>query len=71
MLDVINGLFRVSLSYRYSKLKGFDRISCQKRMERYAIQQKGYVALYAETQLTREDFYEMFGFNLKNYDKLR
>ena len=60
-----------SLSYRYSKLKGFNRIACQKRMERYAIEQKGYVALYAETQLTREDFYEMFGFNLKNYDKLR
>jgi hypothetical protein len=40
-------------------------------MERYAIDQKGYVALYAETQLTRKDFYDMFGFNLRNYDKLR
>jgi len=40
-------------------------------MEKYAIDQKGYVALYAETQLTRKDFYDMFGFNLNNYDKLR
>ena len=57
--------------FSYSKIPGFDRIASQQRMERYAIDQKGYVALYAETQLTRKDFYDMFGFNLRNYDKLR
>ncbi len=56
---------------RYSKIPGFDRVASQKRIERYAIDKKGYVALYAETQLTRKDFYDMFGFNLNNYDKLR
>ena len=40
-------------------------------MERYAIENDAYAALYAETQLTFEEFYEMFGFNLRNYDKLR
>ncbi len=30
-----------------------------------------YVALYAETQLSREEFDEMLAFPLRNYDKLR
>lgn len=40
-------------------------------MERYAINHQGYVAPYAETQLTLEEFDEMFGFNLKIYYKMR
>ena len=40
-------------------------------MERYAIDHEGYVAPYAETQLTFEEFNEMFDFQLKNYHKLR
>ena len=40
-------------------------------MERYAIDHEGYVAPYAETQLTFEEFNEMFEFQLRNYHKLR
>jgi len=57
--------------YGYSPIKNFDLVASQKRMERYAIDRKSYVALYAETQLTRDDFLEMFEFNLRNYDKVR
>jgi hypothetical protein len=56
---------------RYSKIPGFNKIDCQKRMEKYAIDKKGYVALYAETQLTRKDFYDMFGFNLRSVHFLK
>ena len=56
---------------RYSPIPNFDPIASQKRMERHAIDTGNYVALYAETQLTREDFDEMFEFNLRNYVALR
>lgn len=52
-------------------IQGFDFVGSQKRMERYAIERKSYVALYAETQLTRADFDEMFEFNLRTYYKMR
>jgi len=53
--------------YGPSPIADFDPVACQKRMERYAIDHNSYVALYAETQLTREEFDEMFDFNLRNY----
>jgi delta24-sterol reductase len=40
-------------------------------MEAYALERKSYVALYAENELTKEDFEQMFEFNLKNYYKMR
>ena len=40
-------------------------------MERYAIDHEGYAAPYAETQLTFEEFNEMFHFSLQKYMKLR
>ena len=40
-------------------------------MERHAIDHEGYVALYAETQLTFEEFNEMFAENFKTYTHLR
>jgi len=57
--------------YGYSPLKSYHPIESQRRMERYAIDHEGYVAPYAETQLTFEEFNEMFDFQLKNYHKLR
>eukprot|EP00095_Tigriopus_kingsejongensis_P006791 maker-scaffold608_size125128-snap-gene-0.16 protein:Tk06791 transcript:maker-scaffold608_size125128-snap-gene-0.16-mRNA-1 annotation:"delta -sterol reductase" len=57
--------------YGISPIEGFEPEACQRRMERDAIDNGCYVALYAETQLTRSDFDEMFEFNLRNYDKLR
>ena len=56
---------------RYSPLKSYHPIESQRRMERYAIDHEGYVAPYAETQLTLEEFNEMFNFQLENYRKLR
>ena len=57
--------------FRYSPLKGYDPVENQRRMERFAIDHQGYAAPYAETQLTFEEFNEMFAYNLKTYDKLR
>lgn len=57
--------------YGYSPIKPYDRIESQRNMERYAINYGAYAAVYAETQLSYDEFYEMFGFNLRHYDKLR
>ncbi len=57
--------------YGYSPIKGYDPIEHQRRMERFAIDHDAYVAPYAETQLTFEEFNEMFAFNMRNYDKMR
>ena len=57
--------------YGYSPIKGYDPIENQRRMERFAIDHQGYAAPYAETQLTLEEFNEMFEFNLRTYYQLR
>ena len=57
--------------YRYSPIKDFDPIATQRRMERFAIDHGAYVAPYAETQLTLEEYYEMFSFNVRIYEKVR
>jgi len=57
--------------YGYSPVKGYDPIESQRRLERYAIDHQGYAAPYAETQLTREEFSEMFGVAQQKYQKLR
>ena len=57
--------------YGYSPLKNYHPIENQRRMERYAIDHQGYAAPYAETQLTLEEFNEMFGYNMRTYTKLR
>merc|ERR1712062_61042 len=57
--------------YGYSPIKGYNLIESQRRMERFAIDHQGYAAPYAETQLTFEEFNEMFEFNLRTYYQLR
>merc|ERR1719273_2886588 len=57
--------------YGYSPVKGYDPVKSQRRLERYAIDHEGYAAPYAETQLTFEEFNEMFHFSLQKYMKLR
>ena len=64
------GLIRF-IFFRYSPVKGYDPIESQRRLERYAIDHQGYAAPYAETQLTREEFSEMFGVAQQKYQKLR
>ena len=40
-------------------------------MERWCVEHAGYVALYAETFLTKTEFTKMFYVQLKYYDELR
>ena len=46
--------------YRWSPIAGFDPIESQRTMERFAMDNRGFAALYAETQLSEQDFKEMF-----------
>eukprot|EP00921_Rhytidocystis_pertsovi_P008969 GHVQ01014524.1.p1 GENE.GHVQ01014524.1~~GHVQ01014524.1.p1 ORF type:complete len:501 (+),score=46.83 GHVQ01014524.1:113-1615(+) len=55
--------------YGWAKKPNFDRVGVQRKWERFAIDHKGYVAFYAETQLTKEELLEMM--DLKTYDKVR
>ena len=43
-----------------TQLEHFDQVGSQRRLERWAIDHEGYVAPYAETMLTIEEYYEMF-----------
>jgi delta24-sterol reductase len=42
-----------------------------KKIEKFCIENSGHVALYGETQLTREEFYDMFNPYYDNYDVIR
>ena len=53
------------------EIPNFNKKECQRRLERFVMDRKGFVAMYAETLLTREDLYEMFCFYLANYDEMR
>jgi len=57
--------------YGFSPINGFDPDATQKDMEQYAIERKGYAALYAETKMTFEEFSQMFGCTLGVYDQVR
>ena len=56
-----------------SPIEGFDGVRAQREIERFAMEREGIVALYAESQLTEEEFHQMFNsFGLiENYYKLR
>ena len=56
---------------RYSPIKGYDQAVTQKVLEKHAMDKDCFVALYAETQLTREDFDHMFRFSMKHYETVR
>jgi len=57
--------------YGHSPKKGFHKVECQKRIEKWLLQNEGFVALYGETELTKEQFYEMFEDARNHYDRLR
>ena len=61
----------VSFFSRYSPIKDYDPVENQRKMERFAIDNNGLVAAYAETQFTFEEFREMCGPMFEGYDKLR
>ena len=46
-------------------------MTLQRKIERYLIENRGFVALYGETELSIEEFYEMFEDVRNNYDRLR
>jgi len=57
--------------YGHSPKQGFHKVDCQKRIEKWLLQNEGFVALYGETELTKEEFYEMFEDAKNHYDRLR
>jgi len=57
--------------YGWSPLEGFNPEMTQKRMEKFCMDREGYAALYSETQLTREEFDQMFASLLGVYEKVR
>lgn len=46
-------------------------MTLQRKIEKYLIENQGFVALYGETELTIEEFYKMFEDVQNNYDRLR
>ena len=61
--------FNFNNGFRFTGKPNFDAEATQKKFERFILDKEGFVALYAETQLTREDFNEML--DLKTYERLR
>ena len=59
------------LYLRHSPKSGFHKVECQKRIEKFLLENEGFVALYGETELTKEEFYEMFEDAKNNYDRIR
>jgi len=59
--------------YGESPVEGFDGVKAQREIERFAMEREGIVALYAESQLTEEEFHQMFNVEglIENYYKLR
>ena len=49
----------------------YNKVVTQRKIERFCIDRGGFVALYAETFLTKPEFNEMFDVSLKYYDELR
>ena len=57
--------------FRHSEKEGFHKITFQKRIERFCLDNGGLVALYGETELTLDEFNEMFNDSMRHYDRLR
>jgi len=57
--------------YGFPPIKGYKFAETQRNLEQFTIAHGGLVALYAETELTLEDFTKMFGPYLKHYDLAR
>lgn len=51
------------------KVANFEMESSHRKVEAYVREVKGFQALYADTFMTREEFYQMFDHT--NYNKLR
>ena len=60
-----------NFSSRHSEKPDFHKITCQQQVERFCMDNGGFVALYGETELTMDDFYKMFNDGMRHYDRLR
>ncbi|CAB4056693.1 DHCR24 [Lepeophtheirus salmonis] len=57
--------------YGFSPIPNLKQAVTQKAFEKYCLETGSLVALYAETQLTYEEFHTMFAKTMENYYKLR
>ena len=51
--------------------ENYNKESCQKKTEQWCLERGGFVALYAETFLTKEEFLKMFHPSMQYYDEMR
>ena len=50
----------------------YEQVSCHRKMEQWCLDRGGYVALYAETFLTKEQFVKMFFSTfMRHYEAVR
>ena len=59
------------LFFRAPNAPNYSKESVQRKIERWCVDRGGFVALYAETFLTKEEFTKMFYVQLQYYDELR
>ena len=64
-------IFYLIFFYRAANAPNYQKEVVQRKMERWCVEHAGYVALYAETFLTKTEFTKMFYVQLKYYDELR
>jgi len=57
--------------YGWSGIEDFEMVETQKRFEKFATDTGGFAALYAETDMTFQEYCKMFYGNSKDYDSLR
>ena len=70
-LSVVLVMADIRFFFRHSPMKGFHKMTCQKRIENFLLENQGFVALYGETELSIEEFYLMFEDAKNNYDRVR
>ena len=64
-------IYIVTPFYRAANAPNYKKEVVQRKMESWCVEHAGYVALYAETFLTKTEFTKMFYVQLKYYDELR
>ena len=57
--------------WSFSDIDGFEREIAAKNIEGFYLENEGQVGLYGKTQLTREQFYQMFDPHVTKYDAIR
>lgn len=58
-------------NFRDTPIEDYNPVRAQKECEEFCLETEGLVALYAESQLTFEEYKQMFAPHLVFYDKMR